>query len=203
MNNEPRQPGNLLQRIWWAFRRLYHQLKPTRFSFIVALLACPVFLRVAQGTEILRTVGEGMAGDQSYAPRVCAFFAALLLWAVCSWYAARVLLYVNFPGLPRAPSQSEFADTHAPRLLGVAPILIVAGGFLVAAQPYGASPAKLWLYSFAGVCLLLAILFYVALIFRRRMIGETRRVEHIKELGGATVAAVAVMLVGSLGLFMC
>ncbi|MEY2481695.1 MAG: hypothetical protein QOK24_223 [Verrucomicrobiota bacterium] len=201
MNNEPKQPGNFLQRVWWAFRRLYHQLKPTRFSFIVALLACPVFLCVAQGTEILRTVGEGMAGDQSYAPRVCAFFAALLLWAVCSWYAARVLLYVNFPGLPRAPAQSEFAETHAPRLLGVAPILIVAGGFLVAAQPYGASSARLWLYSFAGVCLVLAILFYVALIFRRRMIGETRRVEHIKELRGATVAAVAVLLVGSLGLF--
>jgi hypothetical protein len=202
MTAQEEQRGNILQRIWWAFRRLYHQLKPTRFSFLVALIACPVFLGVAQGTEILRTVGEGMAADQWYWPRVCGFFAALLLWALCSWYAARVLLYVNFPGVARAPSHSKFAETHAPRLLGVLPILIVAGGFLVAAQPYDASsPAKFWLHFFAGFCLLLAILFYLALIFRRKMLGETPRVEHIKDLGGLTIFAVGAMLIGSLLLF--
>ncbi|MEN3369282.1 MAG: hypothetical protein V7609_1425 [Verrucomicrobiota bacterium] len=204
MNNEPNQRGNLLQRIWWAFRRLYHQLKPTRFSFIVALVAWPVFVCVAQGTEILRTVGEGMAGDQWYWPRVCGFFAALLLWAVCSWYAARVLLYIKFPGTAPAPPVSTFAKTHAPRLLGVAPILIVGAGFLTAAQPYDASSqAKGWLHFFAGFCLVLAIVFYLVLILRRKWIikGPPREVEHLKELGGLALFAVGAMLIGSLLLF--
>src|SRR5438477_9155586 len=97
MNTEPNQRGNLLQRIWWAIRGFYRELKPCRFSFVVALVAWPVFLCVAQGTEILRTVGEGMAGEQSYGPRVFGFFAALMLWAFCRWYAARVLLISIFP----------------------------------------------------------------------------------------------------------
>src|SRR5438477_6290397 len=124
MNTEPNQRGNWLHRIWWAIRGLYGELKPCRFSFVVALIAWPVFVCVAQGTEILRTVGEGMAGDQSYAPRVFFFFAALMLWAVCSWYASRVLLYFHFPGDAPRPDQSKF-EIHVPRILGIAPILIM------------------------------------------------------------------------------
>ena len=86
------KPGTAIQRTWWHIRDFYHELKPCRFSLIVALIACPVFLCVAQGTEILRTVGEGMVGGQWYWPRVFGFFAALILWALSSWYAARVLL---------------------------------------------------------------------------------------------------------------
>jgi hypothetical protein len=57
-----------LQRLWWRLREFYHfgayqQLKPCRFSILVALIACFVFLRVAQGTEILRVFGEGLAID--------------------------------------------------------------------------------------------------------------------------------------------
>jgi hypothetical protein len=44
----------------------------------VALLAWQVFVCVAQGTESLRTVGEGMANNQSYGPRAFAFFVALI-----------------------------------------------------------------------------------------------------------------------------
>ena len=57
------KPGNWLQKAWWKIRDLYQQLKPCRFSFFVALIAVPVFLCVAQGTEVLRTVGEGMAAN--------------------------------------------------------------------------------------------------------------------------------------------
>ena len=104
MTAEKNQPANWPQRLWRSIRNLYRELKPCRFSFIVALLACPVFLSVAQGTEILRTVGEGMAGGQWYWPRVFGFFAALIVWSLTSWYAARVLLYIDFPGDPRPES---------------------------------------------------------------------------------------------------
>src|SRR5436190_6868200 len=70
MNTKANSRGALPQRIWWYMRDLYHQLKPCRFSFLVVLIACPIFLCVAQGTEILRTVGEGMAGGEAYLARV-------------------------------------------------------------------------------------------------------------------------------------
>ncbi len=204
MNNSHSKPGNWLQRLWWSIRDLYQELKPCRFSFIVALISWPVFLSVAQGTEILRAVGEGMANDQWYWPRVCGFFGALFVWALCSWYAARVLLYIKFPGPPRPEPYSKFADKHVPRLLGVAPFLIVALGFFKAAVPYASeTEARLRLHIFAVVCVALAILFYVFVILRRKMIGATapRQVRHLKDLGMGTIVAVSIMLIASLLLF--
>lgn len=206
MNNEPSQRGNLLQRIWWTISDLYHQLKPCRFSFLVVLLACPIFLLVAQGTEILRTVGEGMAdAGQSYPPRAFGFFAALVLWAFCSWYAARVLLYIRFPQRRGTGARSEFAERHVPRLLGIAPIIIIAAGFVVAARSYDPSaPAKFWLHCFAGLCLVLAIVFYLSLILRRRLwIGEAKqeKKKSLSELGPTTRIVVRLTLVASLLLF--
>jgi len=204
MNTEANQHGTWVQRIWWRIRDLYHQLKPCRFSFLVALIACPIFLCVAQGTEILRTVGEGMAGGQWYWPRVFGFFAALILWALSSWYAARVLLYLDFPGARRAQSRSKIAEKQMPRLLGIAPILIVGSGFWVAASSYDRiAPAKFWLHCFAGLCAVLAIAFYILLIVRRKWIGAApqEQVKHVTQLGRTTIVAVNMMLIVSLLLF--
>jgi hypothetical protein len=197
-------PGTGIQRVWWRIRDLYHELKPCRFSVIVALIAWPVFLCVAQGTEILRTVGEGMAAGQWYWPRVCGFFAALILWALSSWYAARVLLYLDFPGARRAQFRSKFAEKLVPRLLGIAPILLVSCGFLVAASSYDwKAPAKSWLYFFAGFCVVLAIAFYILLVVRRKWVGVApqEKVKHVTQLGRATIVAVSMMLIVSVLLF--
>ena len=204
MNNADPHSGTLPQRLWWFLRNLYQELKPTRFSFIVALIAWPVFLCVAQGTEILRTVGEGMAGGQSYWLRVCLFFGALILWAVCSWYAARVLLYLKFPGQTLAGDCCEFTDKHVPRLLGIAPFLIVGFGFFHAAVPYaGNAPPKRWLHLCAAACVGLAILFYAFLIARRKFIGATaaRQTLRLRDLGRSTIVAVIIMLAASFILF--
>ncbi|PYI93364.1 MAG: hypothetical protein DME97_06415 [Verrucomicrobia bacterium] len=202
MNNSDTHSGTWLQRLWWIIRDLYRELKPCRFSFIVALLTCLVFLSVAQGTEILRTVGEGMTLGYSYGPRVCGFFATLVIWATCSWYAARVLLYVDFPNAARGGSYSKWAETHVPRLLGIAPMLIVGWGFIVAAAPYASSsPAKFLMHLLAGLCVVLAIVFYVLLILRRRWVGSAQHVKRIRDLGPATIRAVIIMLLASLILF--
>lgn len=196
--------GTVIQRTWWRIRDLYHELKPCRFSFLVALVACPVFLCVAQGTEILRTVGEGMAGGLWYWPRVFGFFAALILWALSSWYAARVLLYLDFPGARHAQFRSKVAEKLVPRLLGIAPILIVSCGFLVAASSYDwKAPAKSWLYCLAGLCVVLAIIFYILLVVRRKWIGAPpqEQVKHLAELGRTTIVAVRMMLIVSVLLF--
>src|SRR5438093_571715 len=98
MNSKQNQHGTRIQRVWWGVRDLYRQLKPCRFSFFVLLVACPIFLCVAQGTEILRTVGEEtVLGTQNASLRLVLFFFALILWALSSWYATRVLLYFDFP----------------------------------------------------------------------------------------------------------
>lgn len=127
-----------------------------------------MFVCVAQGTEILRTVGEGTAiGGEWEWLRVFIFFSALMLWAITSWYAVRVLFYFDFPaqrGVPR----SKFAETHVPRILGIMPMLIVGWGFLVASRSYDpAAAAHRWLLGFAVLCLLLAIVFYLLVVFRR------------------------------------
>ncbi|PYL71322.1 MAG: hypothetical protein DMF26_19545 [Verrucomicrobia bacterium] len=199
-----KKSGTVLQRIWWRIRDLYHQLKQCRFSVIVVIIACPVFLCVAQGTEILRTVGEGMAGGQWYLPRVFGFFAALILWALSSWYAARVLLYLDFPRAGHGQFRSKLAEKHVPRLLGVAPILVVSCGFLIAASSYDwKAPAKSWLYFFAGLCAVLAIAFYILLVVRRKWIGAApeEKVKHVTQLGRATIVALSTMLIVSVLLF--
>ena len=203
--NTQNQHGTWIQRIWWSIRDLYQQLKPCRFSILVALIACPVFLCVAQGTEILRTVGEGMAGGQWYWPRVFGFFAALILWSICSWYAARVLLYFDFPGPRRTASPSKIAETRVPRLLGIAPMLIVACGFFVASRSYApAERTRCWLVGFAAFCGLLAVIFYVLLVYRRRMFGLSTsvQVKHVSELERGTLMGVGAIALLSLILFM-
>jgi hypothetical protein len=198
------KPGTVIQRAWWRIRDLYHQLKPCRFSVIVVIIALPVFVCVAQGTEILRTVGEGTAsGGQWDWVRVFIFFSALMLWATTSWYAARVLLYFDFPA-QRGLARSKFAETQVPRILGVIPILIVGWGFVVASRSYDpAALAHRWLLGFAAFCVLLAIVFYLFVALRRRFLGvmRTERVRHASQLEPGTIIGVSVMVFVSVALF--
>jgi hypothetical protein len=79
------KPGIVIQRAWWHIPDLYHQLKPCRFSVIVVIIALPVFVCVAQGTEILRTVGEAPRSEGNGNGFVSLpSFLALILWATTS-----------------------------------------------------------------------------------------------------------------------
>jgi hypothetical protein len=197
-----KKPGTVIQRTWWRIRDLYHELKPCRFSVIVLIIAWPVLLCVAQGTEILRTVGEGTAiGGQWEWLRVFVFFSALMLWAITSWYAARVLFYFDFPA-QGGVARSEFAETHVPRILGIMPILIVGWGFLVASRSYDpAASAHRWLLGFAVLCVLLAIVFYLLVVLRRRFLGPMQQVKHVKQLQPGTITGIGVMAFVSIALF--
>jgi hypothetical protein len=194
--------GTAVQRTWWHIRDLYHQLKPCRFSLIVVLIAWPVFVCVAQGTEILRTVGEGTAiGGKWEWLRVFGFFLGLMLWATTSWYAARVLLYFDFPaqrGIPR----SKFAETQVPRILGIVPILIVGWGFIVASRSYDSTvPAHHWLLGFAILCAFLAVVFYLFAALRRRFLGAMpTHVRHASQFGRGTIIGIGLMAFISIAL---
>jgi hypothetical protein len=195
--------GTVFQRIWWRIRDLYHELKPCRFSAIVALIALPVFVCVAQGTEVLRVLGEGSAiGGQWEWVRVFIFFSALILWATTSWYAARVLLYFDFPA-QRGVARSKFTETHVPRILGIVPILIVGLGFWVASHSYDAAvPAYRWLLGFAVFCVLLAIVFYMLVTLRRHFLGpmRTQHVRHMSQLERGTIIGIGLMAFVSVAL---
>ena len=197
------KPGTVIQRTWWRIRDLYHELKPCRFSVIVALIAWPVFVCVAQGTEILRSVGEGTAIGGWELLRIFVFFSALMLWAITSWYAARVLLYFDFPA-QRGVARSKFAETHVPRILGIMPILIVGWGFVVAARSYDpTATAHRWLLGFAVLCIVLAIVFYLLVALRRRFLGamRTQQVRHASQLEPGTIIGLGVMAFVAIALF--
>jgi hypothetical protein len=196
------KPGTLIQRAWWRIRDLYHQLKPCRFSVIVVIIALPVFVCVAQGTEILRTVGEGTAiGGKWEWLRIFLFFLALMLWAITSWYAARVLLYFDFAA-QRGVARSKLAETQVPRILGILPMLIIGWGFVVASHSYDpAAPAHRWLLGFAVLCVLLAIVFYLFVAFRRRFLGAMpTHVKHASQLELGTIIGIGVMAFVSVAL---
>lgn len=206
MAEQSKPRGTLVQRIWWKIRELYQQLKPCRFSIGVAVVGFFVFTRVAQGTEVLRTVGEGVAaGSQWYPLRVGLFFLALILWAVCSWYACRVLLYFAFPHAP-APEKprSEWALANVPRLLGVAPILILALGFWTASRRHAPEDkTQYWLLGFAALCVFLAIVFYLFVAYRRQIfrLGPMTTVKHADQLSRGTKLGVGFITLISALLF--
>jgi hypothetical protein len=199
------QRGTLLQRAWWKLRDWYQQLKPCRFAIIVAIIGFFVFTRVAQGIEILRTVGEGMAaGQQWYVVRVVLFFGALMLWALSSWYVCRVLLYFDFPNSPPSETRSKWAEANVPRILGVTPMLILAIGFWTASRRHAPEDkTQYWLLGFAALSLLLAAIFYLLLFYRRRIfgLGEIGTVRHVHELGAGTKIAIAVVALTTVLLF--
>ena len=126
-----------------------------------------------------------------------------MLWATTSWYAARVLLYFDFPA-QRGLARSEFAETQVPRILGIMPILIVGWGFVVASRSYDPSaPARRWLLGFAVLCVLLAVVFYLLVALRRRFLGvmRTHQVRHASQLETGTIIGIGLMAFVSVALF--
>jgi hypothetical protein len=126
-----------------------------------------------------------------------------MLWATTSWYAARVLLYFDFPA-QRGAVPSKFAETQVPRILGVIPILIVGWGFVVASRSYDpAAPEHRWLLGFSVFCLLLAVVFYLLVTLRRRFLGtmRTHQVRNASQLQPGTIIGIALMAFASIALF--
>ena len=176
-----------LQAPWWFVRTVFQALNPARFSFVVIVVGTLVSFGVPQGVEILRSLAEG---DQYHARfdsgstlRIFYFGAALLLWAFNSWYWARVLLNARFPDSLSAETIGKnpfrWLRTQGPRLMGIAPLVIIAAAFFTASYQYasdarGNPRAALWVMGTS--CLGLAALFYIFCIGRRDWLtraGET------------------------------
>jgi hypothetical protein len=214
----PTHPGwGWLQKSWWFVRDVLHSLKPARFSFFVALAGAAIFLFVQQGTEILRALAEPNADTGKIELRpVFLFYGALIIWSLQSWYWARVLL--DHPPARRTAAPDCESDAvvcwfgvHGPRILGVLPPLIVAGGCLfVAPVGYRAgeagSPLGI-LYLFAAVAVLIALALYLFFIWRRGWIEQpadarARRALSLRE-SRWTVFAILLSSILAFALLVC
>ena len=207
--------------IWTIVRDVFFLLRPASFSIIVSLLAIPVFFYVAQGVEILRSLGEGNQYDGKLEQAKLGWFAfALIVWALNSWYWARVNLNLRTSrSLPENKLKEQpfaFLLKQMPRLLGVAPLVIIGGACFVVAQSYSGwppQPAQQRLWIDGIVCFLLATCLYAFFVRRRKWLqrrgvqsvwsdpGEHRSTGFLK-LPAGTLTAVAGMATLSFAVFL-
>jgi hypothetical protein len=169
---------------WWGnLVGLYRTFQVCRFSLVVAVLGAVVFIFVPQGVEILRALGEEstfhiLGAGTPVVVKWTAIILGAFTWSLASWYACRVLLSFDFSADRGAPQRSlapwcqqlnGWLRVHLPRLLGIAPLLLLAIGLWHASTTYGdeaASGAPGWLRGYAFVCVCLAGLLYVFFIVR-------------------------------------
>src|SRR5439155_3206055 len=169
---------NRAANFFWHLEDVYHELKPCRFAFIVAVVGALVFLGVEQGREVLRALAEpGALTGVTGVLRLGMFGAGLMIWSLVSWYSARVLLYFDFPKSHQVhPQRTEiwrrlhlWLPRNVPRILGVAPMVIVGWSFLCVRGSYESDPPPLLLY--LGLLMLGGgVLLYVFFVLRRRWI---------------------------------
>ncbi len=231
MSDQPAPPGPPRLSIWRDVVDLYRQFRVCRFSFFVALVGGYVFLGVAQGVEVLRSLGEEstfkvLESGPLPAIKWSGIVVGTLMWALVGWYSCRVLLDFDYctgegdgrPPGPRLEKWQRRLREHLPRVFGVVPLLIMAAGFWHASTTYdknAPNDAPGWLRAYAVGCVVIAAVLYWLLVYRLRFLGlqpagaPRFSVPHgVKrgwgELDGGTRLALIVMTIISfvvLGLF--
>jgi hypothetical protein len=199
---------------FWHLQDIYHELKPCRFALIVAIIGAIVFLEVEQGREVLRALAEpgaltGVTGDL----RLVMFGAGLVIWSLVSWYSARVLLYFDFPKSHEAHPQRtgmwrrlhSWLPRNVPRILGVAPMVIVGWSFVCVRGTYETDPPPrllcLGLLTLGG-----SVALYVFFLLRRRWIERHNReaarqqYQRLRQLPRGSTAVLSLMAVLSIAL---
>ncbi len=164
------------QSLWERAKDLGAILKLCRFSVIMLLFGLAFLLLVPQGQDVLRDLAEWQHEKFRAAVKLGFFFIALVLWAINSWYWARVMLRFPFDE-PQSLSPSRegwrrFLRKHIPRLLGLSAFVVVAVAFFSASKAYGESDILNvgQTLNFLGyTCLVLGGLFYLGTILRRKI----------------------------------
>ncbi len=185
MTDQPEPPRASIR--WIDVVNLHREFRVCRIAFVVALIGCYIFVAVAQGVEILRSLGEEstfkvLASGPLPAVKWSGIVLGALMWALASWYSCRVLLNFDFSADDRSngppnPWWEKWrlrVREHLPRVLGVVPLLIMAVGFWHASTTYdkhSSHSAPAWLRAYAAGCLLLAPALYVLFVYRLRLLG--------------------------------
>ena len=199
---------------FWHLQDIYHELKPCRFVFIVAIIGAIVFWEVEQGREVLRALAEpGVSTGVTGALRLAMFGVGLAIWSLVSWYSARVLLYFDFPTSHMAHPQRtgiwrrlhSWLPRNVPRILGVAPMIIVGWSFLRVRGSYESDPPPRLLY-LGLLALGGGVVLYVFFVLRRRWIerrdpqAARQKYQQLRQLPRDSAAVLMLMALLSLAL---
>ena len=174
----------------WSFFRagadwigdLVQILSPCRYSILVILIGGGAFLLVPQGQDVLRRLAEW--GEVSiwqlngwetltFLGRSALFLLAVVIWALSSWYWARVILYLRVPGEPEDTKRRARFRVTVPRVLGVLAIVIMGASLARAAGSYVVFKDRapmIRLIIFSVICFALAGLFLWFVVQRRKIL---------------------------------
>jgi hypothetical protein len=176
----------------WA-SDLFQVLDPCRYSILIVLLCGGAFLLVPQGQDVLQRLVEW--GEEPWwrrpplatfeiAGRWSLFLVAVLVWAVSSWYWARVFLHLRPPGSPEGTPRQAWLRTWVPRLLGALALALMGAALWRAAAGYRQFSTEkpiLRLQILSVVCFALAALFLLVVAKRRDFLRARRPGKEMME----------------------
>lgn len=166
---------NQLLRFWEFIKDIGLILKPCRFSIILLLVVMAFFILADQGQDVLRALTEKESTPYSL---ILWFFLALFLWAINTWYWARIMLRFNFDKLDNYTDDCHPLSTiqirrrfkirqYLPRFLGTFAFFLTAFAF----YKTGRGEAGSSLY-FTAACLVFAGIFLYITTKRRQWINR-------------------------------
>ncbi|MET0552411.1 MAG: hypothetical protein ABW221_05205 [Vicinamibacteria bacterium] len=171
-----------------------------RFGFVSVLVGAAPLIASSQGQDLLRILADRATGRLQWALAV----VALVSWATSVWYWSRVLLMIRPHRETDDPSPRVLL--WLPRVLGTAPLALVALAFVETGP--GSAELKWPLWGHAGGCAVLALAFLYAVTRRRQWlsafglppspprVGSWRDLPAgTRRLGLAAMATSAVLLV--------
>lgn len=158
---------------------LFQVLSPCRYSILIVLVGGGAFLLVPQGQDVLQRLVEW--GEEPWwrrpplasfeiAGRWSLFLFSVVVWAVSSWYWARVFLHLRPPGSPQGTPRQARLRVWVPRLLGALALTLMGAALWRAAEGYSqfSTPKPIFRLQILSVaCFALAALF-LRVVARRR-----------------------------------
>ncbi|HYA14121.1 MAG TPA: hypothetical protein VEF33_07260 [Syntrophales bacterium] len=138
-----------------------------------------------QGTDLLRDLAERISGNSVNNWIRFSFFTSVLIWAVCSWYWSRVMLFLCFPGVPGNDYKLLKFRKWVPRCIGFAAALSIAAALVKASFGYDSRNdyASILLLEYAGETLVSALIFlYVVSNRRDWMISAYKSLQSVRIL---------------------
>lgn len=160
-----------LHRSWLWLREWALVLKPCRFSLLMVAAVLLFLIGTPQGQDVLRALAARASGHHDEWQRVF-FFASALAWSVFAWYWARVMLYLEFPNVPKNLARLRTFRTWVPRLIGFVAVLGLAFAFYRASLGYpddSGNQVPGLLRGYALWCLIGAFVFLALVSLRRKL----------------------------------
>ncbi len=174
-----------LQDFWKLIKKIAYALQPAIFSLLVLIMGLFFLDFLPQGQDAVLALA-----DISLFPDQLLFLLAALLWAIQVWYWARNVYILRHHTLKDSPYYPKWATEVLPRVLGLAAFLVTTYALFDMA-PYGEHNLLYWM---AGFYLLITILFYIFLHYRR-VIFKISKLEDVLD----QVAEVSKKMAGKTG----